>query len=178
MRGSWATVGIRTVGRVRRSRDTMSSLQRSPTGPVVLRRVDGHALLANARAMALAGVTTATLAPAGGRILRDDAGAPTGVFIDAAMDVVRRAQPAPTREERQRAVRSAIAACHRYGLTTVAEPGIDDATLDAYADLLERDDFALRVYAMLTAATTRSSRDTLRTGRNEDGSLTGSGCVA
>ncbi len=63
--------------------------------PVVLFRVDGHALLANARAMALAGITASTPEPVGERILRDAQGAPSGVFVDAAMGLATRAIPAP-----------------------------------------------------------------------------------
>src|ERR1043165_2939470 len=52
----------------------------SPNNPVVLERVDGHAILANAAAMRAAGVTAATKDPSGGRIERAANGDPTGVF--------------------------------------------------------------------------------------------------
>ena len=69
-------------------------------------RVDGHAAWVNTRALALAGVTAATPDPPGGRILRDDAGRPSGVLVDAAMELVsakiprrhRRGAQAPDRE--------------------------------------------------------------------------------
>ncbi len=64
-----------------------------PDRPVVLHRVDGHALLANAKAMELAGVVATTPDPAGGRILRDAHGAPTGVFVDNARTLVTHAIP-------------------------------------------------------------------------------------
>src|SRR5207237_4464240 len=51
--------------------------------PVWLRRVDGHAGLANSAAMGAAGITAAAPDPAGGRIIRDANGNPTGVFVDA-----------------------------------------------------------------------------------------------
>ena len=56
-----------------------------PDRPVALARVDGHALLANARAMSLAGIDESTPAPPGGRIARDARGKPTGIFVDAAL---------------------------------------------------------------------------------------------
>src|ERR1700694_378319 len=65
-----------------------------PNNPVVLERIDGHALLANARAMELAHVTSATAEPAGGRILRLASGSPSGVFIDNASGLIDRAIPA------------------------------------------------------------------------------------
>ena len=67
-----------------------------PERPVMLRRVDGHAVLVNAKAMTLAGITPATEAPPGGRILHDDAGNPTGVFIDSAIDPIVRVVPPPS----------------------------------------------------------------------------------
>ncbi|MWK60571.1 amidohydrolase family protein, partial [Pseudomonas otitidis] len=68
----------------------------TPNNPVVLTRIDGHALLANAKAMQAAKITKATKDPKGGRILRDSNGEPTGVFIDNAMDLIGEAIPEPT----------------------------------------------------------------------------------
>src|SRR5205085_7631219 len=65
----------------------------SPNNPVVLERVDGHAILANTAAMRAAGVTTATKDPPGGRIERAASGEPTGVFVDNAMGLVDRVIP-------------------------------------------------------------------------------------
>ncbi len=57
----------------------------SPDTAVILERADGHALIANSRALAMAGITAATPAPSGGDILKDAAGQPTGMLIDNAM---------------------------------------------------------------------------------------------
>src|SRR5664279_3927072 len=56
--------------------------------PVYLERVDGHAAWVNAKALALAGIAVNTPDPAGGRIIRDAAGNPTGVLIDRAQELV------------------------------------------------------------------------------------------
>ena len=68
-----------------------------PDRPVVLTRIDGHAIVANVRAMALAGVDATMAYSTGGRIVRDASGAPSGVFVDTAMAVVARRIPKPTR---------------------------------------------------------------------------------
>ena len=52
--------------------------------PVLLNRADGHAAWANSLAMEQADVTANAQAPVGGRIIRDAAGDPTGIFIDNA----------------------------------------------------------------------------------------------
>ena len=79
-----------------------------PDRPVALSRVDGHAVLANAKAMQIAGVGKTTPDPAGGRIVRDANGDPTGVFIDAAQGLIYDKVPAPSRDQLVRATRSAM----------------------------------------------------------------------
>jgi hypothetical protein len=120
-----------------------------PDRPVALSRLDGHAVLANAKAMQLAGVSKSTPDPAGGRIVRDAEGNPTGVFVDNAQDLIYRNVPDPTHQQLVRAARAAIAECNRWGLTTVAEPGTDDARLAAHVELIEAGRYSIRNYAML-----------------------------
>lgn len=120
-----------------------------PDRPAALARVDGHALLANARAMAVAAIDESTPDPAGGRIIRGADGAPTGIFIDAAEALIYDIVPKPARGELVRATRAAIAECNRWGVTAVAEPGCDDAVLAAHAELLENDEYSIRNYAMI-----------------------------
>lgn len=117
--------------------------------PVVLARVDGHALLANARAMEVAGIGESTPDPFGGRIVRDAEGRPTGIFIDSAQELIYDKVPKPPHHALVRAARAAIAECNRWGVTAVAEPGCDDAVLAAHADLLKNDAYSIRNYAML-----------------------------
>ena len=67
--------------------------------PVWSERVDGHASWGNTLAIEQAGVTAATQDPTGGRIIRDASGAPTGVFIDNAANLVGQTVPAPRPED-------------------------------------------------------------------------------
>jgi predicted amidohydrolase YtcJ len=75
--------------------------------PVLLRRIDGHAVWANSRALAAAGITAATPDPQGGKIVRGAGGEPTGVLVDRAMGLVDAVVPAPTAEHRERRIRAA-----------------------------------------------------------------------
>src|SRR5262249_2419448 len=68
----------------------------APDRAVVLRRADGHALVANPRALRRAGIDRNTPDPVGGSILRDAAGEPTGMLIDRAQDKVLDLLPPPT----------------------------------------------------------------------------------
>ena len=72
--------------------------------PVWLRRIDGHAGWANSVAMQQAGITRKTAEVAGGRILRDENGEPTGVLVDNAMDLIDRILPQPSGPELEAAI--------------------------------------------------------------------------
>jgi hypothetical protein len=123
-----------------------------PGRPVVLHRVDGHAVLANAKAMALAGVDATTAEPAGGRILRDAQGAPSGVFVDNAQGLVTRAIPPPTHDQLVRAATAALAECHRWGLTAIGDPGVGADVIAAYQELARAGRFTLRNHVMLAGS--------------------------
>ena len=93
----------------------------SPDNPVVLERADGHAVLANARAMALRGVGRETRPPAGGEVIRDADGAPTGVFVDNAQSLVE--PPERTLSETERALELAMDECLAKGVTSLTDAG-------------------------------------------------------
>jgi predicted amidohydrolase YtcJ len=120
-----------------------------PDRPVFLRRVDGHAAIANSVAMRAAGVTASTQDPSGGRIVRDANGNPTGVFVDAAMDLIEEKMPQPTQEQRKARVLAAAQAIAATGLTEMHDAGIDNATIEAVQQLIDEEKFPIRVYAML-----------------------------
>src|SRR5437868_365791 len=142
---------------------THDALSRAfPNNPVVLTRIDGHALLANARAMELAHVTASTADPAGGRIIRTSAGAPAGVFVDNAESLIGRAIPAATRSDKRKAILSAIAGSNRWGLTGVHDPGEDAETISIYEELAKAGNYSLRNYVMLSDPGEPGAAATLR----------------
>ncbi|HUW51929.1 MAG TPA: amidohydrolase [Rhodanobacter sp.] len=120
-----------------------------PDRPAWLGRVDGHAGWANTAAMKLAGITRATRDPAGGRIERDAAGNPTGVFVDGAMALVESRIPAPTAKESATALDTAAAEMASVGMTSVDDPGIDLATYQLYRQYADRHRLTTRIYAMI-----------------------------
>ncbi len=99
-----------------------------PNTPVFLTRVDGHAAWVNGEALRRAGLTAATKDPAGGRILRDAKGEPTGVLVDNAIDAVASKLPAPTQQDVQQRLKLALETCARLGLTQVHDAGMDMQT--------------------------------------------------
>jgi predicted amidohydrolase YtcJ len=121
-----------------------------PGHPVLLDRVDGHAMLANARAMQLAGITRETRDPAGGRVLRDAAGNPTGVFVDNAEALIARAVPAPTDAELEGAILAGVAELNRWGLTGVHDPGERRPAITVFERLARDGRLTLRDYLMIS----------------------------
>ncbi|MFM9851929.1 MAG: amidohydrolase [Sphingomonadaceae bacterium] len=95
--------------------------------PVWLERADGHAGWANSAAMAAAGVTEKSVAPPGGRIEKTGA-KPSGVFVDAATDLIATVVPAPLPRERDVAFGKAQDVLLGLGITAIADMGtsIDD----------------------------------------------------
>jgi predicted amidohydrolase YtcJ len=142
---------------------THDALSRAfPNNPVVLTRIDGHALLANARVMEIARVTAATIDPSGGRIVRLASGAPSGVFVDNAKNLIERSIPAPTRADNRKAILAAIAEANRWGLTGVHDAGESAATIGIFEELARAGNHKLRNYVMLSDPGEPDSARTLR----------------
>jgi predicted amidohydrolase YtcJ len=121
----------------------------SPANPVVLERIDGHAILANAAAMKAAGITAATKDPSGGRIERDARGEPTGVFVDNATSLVERVIPPPTKDDIREATLAAIKEAQRYGLVGIHDAGEPRAVIDIFEEMARAGEFGLRGYIMV-----------------------------
>jgi predicted amidohydrolase YtcJ len=102
----------------------------APANPVILIRIDGHAIWVNTRAMELAGVTRKTPDPAGGKIIRLPDGSPSGVFVDDARDLIERYTSKLTREELQLRLSDALRECARQGLTEVGDMGVDSLQIE------------------------------------------------
>jgi predicted amidohydrolase YtcJ len=120
----------------------------APKTPVVLARVDGHAIWVNAAALKAAGVTKATPDPPGGRIERLKDGSPAGVLVDNAMDLVWKAIPPPGPDEVRKDFVAGLEACAKAGLTGIGEAsGSSRADLAILEGLAREGKLPIRVYA-------------------------------
>jgi predicted amidohydrolase YtcJ len=115
--------------------------------PVFVNRYDGHMALANSAALGRAGVTEHTPDPPGGEIVRDADGLPTGVLKDAAMAYVQRVVPKMTEAQRTRAIKGALKHAASFGVTSVQDMNPSYEDLDVYADLANRGELTVRIYA-------------------------------
>lgn len=121
-----------------------------PETPVALRRIDGHALLVNQKALDMAGINENTKA-IGGEIVKKN-GKITGVLVDGPMGMIGAITPSSNRAEQIQALKDAEKICLGYGLTTVNDAGIGKATIELIDSLHQTGDLSIRVYAMVSAS--------------------------
>ena len=111
--------------------------------PVVLERVDGHAVVANSAALKAAGVTAATRAPAGGEIH-------DGVFVDAARGLVEKSIPQPTLEQQDQALAKSQEILLGYGVTGVGAMSTSVADWQTFRRAGEAGRLQVRLMSYLT----------------------------
>ncbi len=154
----------RSPGRVVKGFQTNDLInQAAPNNPVVLSHASGHALIANDVALKLAGIGPNTPSPAGGEIIKDATGRPTGVLVDGAQGLLRRAmskslaqrtpqqQAADFRNEVHLAAQNAL----ENGVTTFQDMGESFATIDAIKRMVDEGDMPLRLYILVSAGEVR-----------------------
>lgn len=124
----------------------------APTRPIYLARVDGHAAIANTRALQLAGITGYTPNPVGGKIERDRNGRPTGLLIDRATELVEKFIPQPTYTDDSLALAVALYEFRSLGLTGVHDAGITPQTYRLYKSFADAGLLTTRLYAMIGGA--------------------------
>lgn len=135
--------------------------------PVVLSRVDGHAVWVNSKAMALAGIEKNTRSPAGGEILKLDSGLASGVFIDKAETLITQHVPKASHASINTALDNAGKHLLSLGITSTHDAGIDYDTWQVYKERAEQGTLPLRIVAMLSASDPKL--DTmLKAGRYKD----------
>ena len=115
-----------------------------PDRPVFLGRLDGHMALANSKALALAGITASTTDPAGGIVIKDDKGNPTGILKDEAMGLVNKVIPDPTIDELDQALDAAMDYALSLGITQVHDMGTWQS-LETYKRNHEKGRLKLRI---------------------------------
>ncbi|OOB84359.1 amidohydrolase [Flavobacterium columnare] len=121
-----------------------------PTIPIVLTRIDGHALLANSKALELAKITTETKV-SGGEI-QIKKGELTGILIDNPMELVYNIIPKTTTKNQVQALKDAQKVMFQYGLTTINEAGLEKETIHLIDSLQQNKELKINIYAMLSAS--------------------------
>ena len=132
----------------------------APSNPVILSHASGHAVFVNAAALRKAAVGRDTKPPAGGEILKDASGEPTGLLRENAEELVERAleadlakrTPAQVVADLDRRIDLAVEECLRKGVTSLHDAGVPLDVVARYRQRAEAGTLGIRVYAMLSAS--------------------------
>lgn len=128
----------------------------SPDNPVFLWHASGHAGIANAKAMEIAGVNQLSIERGqgdfsgdGGEIIRDELGNPTGIFSERAMGVIAEHIPDHTTATDQQALDLALQACARNGITSFHDAGASQRSIDLFKEFRKQNKLKVRLYVMV-----------------------------
>lgn len=123
-----------------------------PDRPAVAWRVDGHAAWLNSAALKAAAIDGTISDPPGGRIIRRADGSASGVLVDNAMELVKKAMPADSAADFERHVLTAARACARAGLTEVEDASAySPERIDTLERLAQRGELPIRIYATVSS---------------------------
>lgn len=120
-----------------------------PETPVVLTRIDGHAMLVNGKALDLARITENTKVE-GGQVEVIN-GQTTGILVDNAMELIKAITPEPSLKTKIQALKEAQDTVFNYGITTINEAGLDREIIELIDSLQKAKVLDLNVYAMAMA---------------------------
>jgi predicted amidohydrolase YtcJ len=162
--GEWITGGewdhTRWPGQVLPRHEWIDSVTRH--NPVFIERLDGHEALANALAMQQAGITPQTPTPFGGQILHDPkTGAPTGIFKDAALDLVGKVIPDPSPGQRDSALARGLTHAESLGVTGTAFMSASFGDVQSFRRMERAGRLTMRV-ALYILDAWRATADTLK----------------
>lgn len=119
--------------------------------PVILERADGHAIVVNSLALELAGISSESNDPHGGRIEKDKNGEPTGMLIDKATSLVEKLIPKTTKQEDKRDLKAGIDRNVSLGWTQVQIAGGTFSDIEILEEIKEEGNLLQRVYFAVSA---------------------------
>ena len=128
------------------TRDTLDIL--FPDRPVLIRRVDGHAALANSKALEIAGLSATTVIH-GGELKKNETGELTGLLLDNAFDSVSKFVPDLDPELRLKYLKEAEYKLFQQGLTSINDAGIEHDDRELFIQWYDKGELTIKDYAML-----------------------------
>lgn len=144
--------------------------QVAPDNPVFIPR-GGHVVTVNSKVLALAGITKDTPNPEGGVIVRDEAsGEPTGVLLENAANLARKALPPPPGNMRE-LLKLAMADLNSYGIVGVVEPGVNEQQMLLYRAAHDAGEMTVRtdvLYRALRRSEVEKGIAAIKAQKNDD----------
>ena len=129
------------------TKDTLDKL--FPNTPIFLTRVDGHAAIANQKALDLAKIDMNTTVNGG--IVEKKNGKLTGILLDNALEKIKAILPAKTKEQLTKELLLAEQKLFEVGLTTIDEAGLNQQQIELIEELQQSNKLKLKVYAMVSS---------------------------
>jgi predicted amidohydrolase YtcJ len=142
--------------------DSLSAV--SPDNPVYLVHASGHAAMANARAMEIAGVHSETDFEGDGEIIKDAKLQPTGIFNEVAQRLISTHVPPPDDSQRARALRLALEELGANGITSFQDAGTSREDITLFKSFLKQKALSARVWVMLSGRDQELLLDWFRSG--------------
>ncbi len=127
-------------------KDLLDSL--FPGKPVFLKRIDGHAVLVNQKALDIAGITSSTKIEGG--IIELKKGKLTGILLDNAMDFVESKIPLIPDELARRYFIQMQDSCFQYGITSVHDCGVSEHTVELVDAVQKESKLQMKIFALLS----------------------------
>lgn len=124
-------------------------LLRTIENPVYLRRVDGHAAWVNDVVLKKAGIDKNTKDPDGGKIIRDQQGQATGVFIDNAIDLVSKYLDKPSKADLEQYYNLGEKEALSLGITSFHDAGASADAIAIFEELAQKNKLSLRLHVMI-----------------------------
>lgn len=129
----------------------------TPDNPVILSHASGHAIFANALAMNLANIDSATTNPHGGKIIKDSKGEPIGVFMEEAEKLIFGEYQkyldsksfAEQKQDKKNEIKLAIKECLANGVTTLHDAGATFEDIRVIKEMVDSNEIGIRLYEML-----------------------------
>ncbi|GET32896.1 amidohydrolase [Prolixibacter bellariivorans] len=118
-----------------------------PTVPVILTRIDGHAVLANEEAIIASGINPDNFAE--DEVIREN-GKMTGIFLENAADALKKAIPPVSRKRKEEALLKAQRNCFAVGLSSIHDAGLPHGDIALIDSLQEKGDLKMRIYSMMS----------------------------
>ncbi len=122
-----------------------------PDNPVALKRVDGHSLWVNSKALDLAGITINSTNLSGGEIIRDNRNFPTGILVDNAMNLVENIIPPYTSNQLKSLINCGIIEAKKVGLTSLYDMDVNPVQISIFNELADNSELDIRVKSYLSA---------------------------
>lgn len=119
-----------------------------PNRPVFLKRIDGHAVIANSKALSLANIDINTKVEGGEIKVKN--GKLTGILIDNAFKLIENIIPKLNKDLSIKYLAQAADSCFKYGLTTVVDCGVEDQVIQYLNDAQQNNLVKMRVVALLS----------------------------